>query len=95
MSETESIIDLAIYSVVIPIAVIFALKMAIETAYEYMLSLWVNGKPNEWILIMNSGKMVKAGVGLRCFKGPFDQVATFPAKVYKVNFETEQVTNEM
>ena len=95
MSETESIIDIAIYSVVIPIAVIMVLKMAIQSAYEYMMTLWVNGKPNEWILIMNSGKMVKAGVGLRCFKGPFDQVATFPAKVYKVDFETEQVTNEM
>ena len=64
-------------------------------AYNFGKTLWVNGKPNEWILIMNSGKMVKAGIGLRCFKWPFDQVATFPAKVYKVNFETEQVTNEM
>ena len=35
---------------------------------------------------MNNGKMVKAGIGLRTWKGPFDQVATFPAKVYKVNF---------
>lgn len=60
-----------------------------------MMSLFVDGKPNEWVLIMRNGKMVKAAVGMRCFKGPFDQVARFPAKIYKVDFTTEQVTNEM
>ncbi len=44
---------------------------------------------------MRNGAMVQAAVGLRCFRGPFDQVARFPAKIYKVSFETEQVTNEM
>jgi len=39
--------------------------------------------------------MVRAGIGLKTFKGPFDQVATFPARVHKVDFRTEQVTNEM
>lgn len=94
-SDSQEIIDVLIYSVAIPIAVVMILKMVCIRICEFASTLWVNGKPNEWILIMNSGKMVKAGVGLRCFKGPFDQVATFPAKVYKVNFETEQVTNEM
>ena len=72
MSESENISDIVIYSVVIPIAIIIGLKMAVEQVVNYLKTLWVNGKPNEWILIMNSGKMVKAGVGLRCFKGPFD-----------------------
>jgi len=44
---------------------------------------------------MRNGAMIKAGVGLCTFKTPFDQVAYFPARVYKVNFETEQVTSEM
>lgn len=60
-----------------------------------MKQLWVDGKANEWVLVMRNGEMIKAGIGLRCFKGPFDQVATFPAKIHKVAFETEQVTNEM
>ena len=55
----------------------------------------MDGKANEWVLIMRNGAMVQAAVGLRCFRGPFDQVARFPAKIYKVSFETEQVTNEM
>ena len=87
MSESESIINVLIYSVVIPIGVIMILKIACLQAYNFATSLWVNGKPNEWVLITkSSGKMVKAGIGLRCFKGPFDSVATFPAKCYKVKF---------
>ena len=87
MSESESIMTVVIYSVVIPIGVIMVLKLACLKAYTFATSLWVNGKPNEWVLITkSSGKMVKAGIGLRCFKGPFDSVATFPAKCYKVKF---------
>lgn len=39
--------------------------------------------------------MKQCGVGLNCFRGPFDQVAKFPAKVNKVEFATQQVTTEM
>ena len=48
------------------------MKTAITKAWNFMKTLWVEGRPNEWVLIMNNGEMVKAGVGLRCFKGPFD-----------------------
>ena len=87
--------EILIYSVALPVAAILLFKIACIRVYSFAMSLWVDGKASDWVLIMNSGKMVKAGVGLRCFKSPFDQVATFPAKVYKVNFETQQVTNEM
>lgn len=60
-----------------------------------MSTLWVEGKSDEWVVIMRSGKMVKAGIGLRTFKGPFDQVAKFPAKIHRVQFSTENVTKEM
>lgn len=80
---------------VLPISIILAIKVVFSQIFNYFSTLWVEGQPNEWVLIMNNGKMVKAGVGLRCFKGPFDQVARFPAKVYKVHFQTEQVTTEM
>ena len=71
---------------VLPLAFVMGLKVALVNLWNYVKTLWVEGKPNEWVLIMNNGKMVKAGVGLRTWKGPFDQVATFPQKVYKVNF---------
>lgn len=59
------------------------------------MSLRVSGKANEWVLILNNGKMKKCGVGLTCFKGPYDQVARFPSQVNKIEFSTEQVTKEM
>ena len=60
-----------------------------------MKSLFVAGKANEWVLIMNNGKMKHAGIGLATFKGPYDQVAMFPARIFKASFSTEQVTKEM
>lgn len=60
-----------------------------------MSTLWVEGKADEWVVIMRSGKMQSAGIGLRTFKGPFDQVAKFPAKIHRVSFSTENVTKEM
>merc|ERR1712226_110974 len=71
------------------------LTMAARMLSQYAAKLWVCGKPDEWVLILRSGEMVRAGIGLKTFKGPFDQVATFPARVHKVDFRTEQVTNEM
>lgn len=59
------------------------------------MKLRVSGRPNEWVLILNNGNLKKAGVGLSCFRSPFDQVATFPAAVHRVTFSTEQVTKEM
>lgn len=44
---------------------------------------------------MRNGNLVKAGIGLKTFKGPFDQVAMYPAHMHKVNFSTQQVTKEM
>lgn len=68
----------------IPLAGLAALLKAGEQAVKYAKTLWVSGDANQWVLIMNNGEQVKAGVGLTSFKGPFDQVAKFPAKVHKV-----------
>jgi len=84
-----------IWELAIPLTVVMILARAGKMLSAYMSTLWVAGKPDEWVLVMRSGEMVQAGIGLKCFKGPFDQVATFPARVHKVDFRTEQVTNEM
>lgn len=39
--------------------------------------------------------MKQSGIGLKTFRGPYDQVTRFPSKVNMVNFSTEQVTKEM
>jgi regulator of protease activity HflC (stomatin/prohibitin superfamily) len=44
---------------------------------------------------MSNGVLKKTGIGLASFKGPYDQVAKFPARVFKAAFTTEQVTLEM
>merc|ERR1712226_798687 len=84
-----------IWEVAVPLAAVLVLTMAARMLSQYAAKLWVCGKPDEWVLILRSGEMVRAGIGLKTFKGPFDQVATFPARVHKVDFRTEQVTNEM
>lgn len=55
----------------------------------------MQGGANEWVVIMRNGEMQRAGIGLACFRGIFDQVGIFPSKVNKVNFSTQQVTKEM
>jgi hypothetical protein len=56
----------------------------------------VSGKANEWVVVIGSdGVMKKAGIGLNCFRLPFDQVATFPSRVNKIEFDTQQVDINM
>ena len=79
----------------IPGVIALLILLGIYRTVRYINSLYVTGKANEWVLLINNGEMKRAGIGLTCFKGPFDQVARFPSKVNKVNFFTEQVTKEM
>ena len=82
-------------NLIVPAIVGIVVLVIVYRTFKYVQSLYVTGKANEWVLIINNGEMKNAGIGLSCFKGPFDQVARFPSKVNKVNFHTEQVTKEM
>jgi len=94
LAKDMSILIRAIDSTV-PLCVMLLLGWITYQAYLYYLSLNVVGKPNEWVVVIKDGKQVRAGVGLNLTKGPFDQVAIFPSKVNKVNFQTQQITSEM
>jgi len=63
--------------------------------YDFVSSLYFCGAPNEWVLVIRNGELVKSGIGLSGFRGYFDQVVKFPSDVHKVQFNTEQVTQEM
>ena len=52
-------------------------------------------KPNEWVVIIRNGEQQQAGIGLTCYKTPWDSVAVFPSRNVKVEVKTEQVTKEM
>ena len=73
---------------VFPVVTILTIIHYSINIFKYVKSLYVEGQANEWVLILNDGNLKQAGIGLSCFKGPFDQVARFPSKVHKVNFET-------
>ena len=46
-----------------------------------MKKQWVESQPNEWLLVIRNGKMIKAGVGLKTFIGFADSVVRFPSRV--------------
>lgn len=52
----------------------------------YYLSLYVQGAPDEWVLVIRDNKLVESGVGLTTIRGPFDTIARFPSKVQKIQF---------
>ena len=56
---------------------------------------WVESQPNEWLLVIRNGLLIKAGVGLKTFVGISDTVVRFPSKVEKVEFKANNVTKEM
>ena len=77
---------------VLPLLIMgFAGKKAFQIAIQY----WVEGKANEWILVIRNGVLVKKGVGMATMTLPGDQVVKFPTMVGQVNFVAEQVSSEM
>jgi flotillin len=79
----------------VPLAVLVLLGHVSYELFKYIMSLQVSGKANQWVVIVNNGKMKQAGIGLSCMVSPGDEVAIFPSKVNKIVFSTQQVTSEM
>lgn len=52
-------------------------------------------RPNEWMLVIDNGRLKQAGIGLRAFRWPGQQVVRFPSNIAKVPFKAQQVTTEM
>ena len=52
--------------------IIYMLYLLGKKIVDYVNSLWVGGKPNEWVVIMRDGNFKQAGIGLSTFVGPFD-----------------------
>lgn len=57
---------------VIPLTVLYGLWFGAVNIKAYTDTLYVEGAPDEWVLILNNGKLKSADVGLKCYKGPFD-----------------------
>ena len=93
----EKLISLTKYGLswVVYLLVLYNLYLFGKFLYNYVMTLRVTAKPNEWVVILNDGEQVKAGIGLSCFRSPWDSVAIFPSKLVKVEVKTQQVTQEM
>ena len=63
--------------------------------WAFIQTQHVIGDPNQWVVIMRDGEQIKTGIGLNCYKTPWDSVAIFPSQLVKVEVKTEQVTVEM
>ena len=94
-SEWSELAPKFLWQFVLPIVGLYVAWKALQAFITFAQSFFVEGKPSEWVLVMRNGNLVKAGIGLKTFKGPFDQVAMYPAHMHKVNFSTQQVTKEM
>ena len=80
---------------IVPLAVLALLAYLGLRVSQFYNSLIVQGKPDEWVVVMNNGVKKQAGVGLRVQLGLTDQVAIFPSKSNLYYFEVSQVTKEM
>jgi len=61
-----------LFSFVIPMAILVGAVKGALKLYEFVMTLQVIGKADEWILIIRNGKLKRADIGLSCFMGPFD-----------------------
>ncbi len=43
-----------------------------KLAYAFVMSLAVQGEPNEWVVTMRNGEQVKSGIGYSGFRSPFE-----------------------
>jgi hypothetical protein len=84
-----------LWNLLLPSFVLYVLYKASSVVFPFLLSLRVEGKPNEWVLVLNNGNLKKAGIGLTTWRSPYDSVARFPSQINKVNFSTEAMTKEM
>jgi len=70
------------------VLVVFYLFRVSQWGYKLVMDQYVVGEPNEWVVILREGEQAAAGIGLSCFKQPWDSVAKFPSKLVKVEVTT-------
>lgn len=83
---------LTVLNVFLPFAlmipVIIAATAGSGLAY-FIYTGWVTAEPNQWLLVIDNGKLVKAGIGLKTFKWPSQSYVKFASEIRKINFNAE------
>lgn len=50
---------------------LLGLGYTIYCVFIFMKGRWIESEPNEWLLIIYNGRLIKSGIGLKCFMWPF------------------------
>ncbi|CAL6077247.1 SPFH_domain/Band 7 family protein [Hexamita inflata] len=72
-----------------------ALLVLMLIGAKYLSTLWQSANPNEWLLIIQNGKLKKAGVGLKALVWPTQTAVKFPSAIQRIEFSANNVTKEM
>jgi hypothetical protein len=59
-----------------------------------MLPWYFVSQPDEWLLCIRNGRLVKAGVGISLWSRPFDVVVRFTSTVQRVRFTREELDRQ-
>jgi hypothetical protein len=76
-------------AIAIPTGVLVILLIAVGL---YLKSKWVESEPNEWMIVLRNGKLVRSGIGLKTFVFPNETFVKFPSVIQRVEFNAKNVT---
>ena len=94
--ETEGWREHLVNNLIWPGLYLIAFALLVKLTIYALTTLHVSGKANEWVVLIDSnGNYKDSGIGLNCFRGPWDQVAKFPSQLNQINFSTQQVDKNM
>lgn len=71
-----------------------ALLFAIICLAYFGKKLRVIAAPDEWVILIRNGRLVKAGVGISVLRWPWDQAARFTSTLQRVSFHAEGLSRE-
>jgi hypothetical protein len=60
----------------------------------WTVSRYESSTPNEWLLLIEDGKLIKGGIGLKAYKSLTAAVVKFKSTINKVEFSVSNVTKE-
>jgi len=79
----------------LPFVALALLLLAAIAAIAYLVLLrWETALPNEWLLLIQDGRLVRAGVGLTVFRSLNAQVVRFSSNMHKVTWKAQEMTNQ-
>jgi len=68
--------------------------LVMRAVFNLIMSRWHMAAPNEWLLLLHNGELVKAGIGMSCFCPPGAQVVKFPSSMQETTFTASQATKQ-